>query len=194
MSLRILGVDPSFRNLGMALVDVDLTTMELDVVEIALVTTEKSKNKQIRAASDHLSRGRQLHVACREWEKKAALMAAEIPSGAQSAAAAFGFGVAVGMLSGHTVPLIEVSPIERMMAVVDEVEEAEGKKVRSDRRASKAQVIEWAQTRWPNLPWIKSKSRDNNPNEHMADAIATVLAATKTPNFKQITAVMRSSL
>ena len=79
--------------------------------------------------------------------------------------------------------MIEVSPREVKLAAVARV------------TASKAEMIEWASTRWPNLGWLKAKTKGVerliDDNEHMADACGTIAAAVETIQFAQLMAVYR---
>lgn len=183
--IRVLGQDPAFTHYGLAMVDVDPVDLSLHPVWIDLVVTKKSTNKKVRVASDKLERARQLTQRVRAVESEASITAAEIPTGAQSANAANALGIALGIVAGHSVPLIEVTAAEVKKAATGY----------SD--ASKGDMVAWAYERWPDLQWKTSNkgAKDMPPglsanNEHMADALATVLAATKTENFKSVAAVL----
>jgi len=183
--IRILGQDPAFSNYGMAMVDVDPVTAEMHPIWIDLVETKKSAIKTVRVSSDKLQRGRQITQRVRLAEKDCMMIAAEIPSGAQSASAANALGVALGIVCGHTKPLIEVTAAEAKKAATGY----------SD--ASKGDMVAWAYELWPDLEWAKGRSKDMpeglaNKNEHMADALAIVKAATLTANFESAAAMMNS--
>lgn len=171
--MKMLCVDAAFRNVGWALVTVNLKTMSVNPLEIGLVRTELSKNKTVRAASDKLRRAREIALKLRALELRAEIMTAEIPSGAQSAAAAAALGIAIGILSGHTVPLIEVTPAEVKLAAL------------GSKTASKREMIDWAAGTWPDLEWITARGKLTDANEHMADAIAIAHAGVNTPEFRQ---------
>ncbi len=114
-----------------------------------------------------------------------AVAISEVPSGAQSARAAFMLGSVVGVLASCPVPLIQVSPIEVKKATV-------GKKT-----ASKQEMIDWAVARYPDLPWLRRKSRGElvlvNKNEHLADAVATLHCGVQSVQFAQLRALMNSA-
>lgn len=183
--IKILGSDPAFANYGMAIVEVDIFTKEMNPLMIRTVKTAKTKDrKKVRVSSDNVSRARTLYSGFREWEGKVELNAAEIPYGGQSASAAFAFGVVTGIIACHDKPLIQVSP-------------AEVKKVATGySTASKQEMIEWATELWPDLPWkkgtAKSGKKYSDLNEHMADALAIVAAAIQTDQFDQATAMMKA--
>ncbi len=183
--IRVLGQDPAFSNYGLCLVDVDAMTGEMFPVTVHLIETKKSAIKTVRVSSDKLQRGRLISQIVREWEQECSIIAAEIPSGAQSASAANALGIALGIVSGHTKPLIEVSAAEAKKAATGY----------SD--ASKGDMVAWAYEQWPDLPWAKGRSKDMpdglaNKNEHMADALAIVKAAIKTQTFQSAAAMMVS--
>lgn len=183
--IRILGEDPAFSNWGLALVDVDIETKELHPLWIDLVETKKSTIKSVRVSSDKLSRGRLISQRVRQAEQDCNLIAAEIPSGAQSASASNALGIALGIVCGHSKPLIEVTA-------------AEAKKYATGYSdASKGDMVAWAYEQWPDLEWARGRSKDMpnglaNKNEHMADALAIVKAATMTATFDNAVAVFAS--
>lgn len=180
--ITVLGVDPAFRNMGFARAVVDLETGEMTAESISLVSTEKTSHKQVRISSDNLSRARVLFEALTLQQTGCALMIAEIPSGAQSAKAAYGFGVAVGVCASHRIPMIEVTPTE-----VKKTTTGYGD-------ASKADMIEWATTTFPHLPWVKGRGTKKwaDANEHMADALAIIFTGIRTQQFLATTAVLRA--
>ncbi len=183
--IRILGEDPAFSNYGLAMVDVDPETGAMHPVWIDLVETKKTTTKSVRVSSDKLARGREITKRVRAAEKECSLIAAEIPSGAQSASASNALGIALGIVCGHTKPLIEVSAAEAKKAATGY----------SD--ASKGDMVAWAYEQWPDLQWAKGRSKDMpeglaNKNEHMADALAIVKAATKTATFESAASMLLS--
>jgi hypothetical protein len=108
----------------------------------------------------------------------------EIPSGAQHARSAFGFGVAVGVLASCKIPLFEVMPLETKLGSV------------GIKTADKPDIIRWAAELYPEAPWqrYEAPTRGKKPhakgdlhddNEHVADAIAIVHAGICLPEFKQ---------
>ena len=179
-TITILGHDPSLANWGFALVDVNVDTLEMKPQLIKLTKTVKSKNKQVRASSDKLMRGRQLREAFLSHEAKAHINAAEVPSGTQSATAATALGIATGVLACHHKPLIEVSPTEVKKSVTGYA------------TASKEEMIEWATDLWPDLDWLAGRAilgKYAQDNEHLADALAIVHTAIRTEQFKQAAAM-----
>lgn len=198
MKLRAIGVDAAFANMGFADVIIDTNDLSIEVMGLALATTEKEdKSMRVRVSSDRLRRGKELHDAlCVACQGKAFAFC-EVPGGnTQSATSAFSLGIAVGVLSACPIPVIEVSPMEVKAAIA-------GHKVRKG--ASKAEVIDWAAARWPNAPWMRAKNAGKSKgrvlekgrlladNEHLADALASVVAGLNTPAFKQAVVLARTS-
>lgn len=178
--ITILGHDPSFANWGFALVDVDVATLKMHPKLIYLQKTAKSKNKQVRASSDKLTRARQLRETFLKLEAKAHMNAAEVPEGSKSAAAATALGIATGVLACHSKPLIEVNPVGVKKAIT------------GYSQASKEEMLEWAVGLYPDLPWKKGKAmlgKYAGECEHLADALAIVYTAVRTEQFKQAAAM-----
>lgn len=198
MIIKAIGIDAAFANMGFAAVEIDidpdLPMPHIDCDQLHLVSTEKDGSKQVRVSSDRLRRSQELREALLRVSKEAEAVVAfaEIPAAPQNASAAFAFGIAIGVLASCPVPIIEVSPMEVKAAVA-------GKKVKKG--ASKAEIIEWAASRWPDAPWLRAAhaARSKNgllpagrllaENEHCADALAAVVAGVQTPEFKRLVAL-----
>lgn len=192
--ILVAGIDPALANFGIARLWLDLDTMELSLDRFRTIVTEKraGKGKVIRQNSDDLRRARELHDGLHQELKGCTVVFAEIPSGAQHARSAFGFGVAVGVLASCQVPLFQVMPLETKLGSVGE------------RTAEKPQIIAWAAERYPDAPWkrYEATTRGKSPhskgdlhldNEHVADAIAIVQAGIHLQEFKQLLAMLKVS-
>jgi Holliday junction resolvasome RuvABC endonuclease subunit len=185
-TIKVLGIDMAFENMGLVCAEVDMMTCEVvDVTDLKLVKTEKGKDsKQVRKSSDDLRRARELQQAISEASSVAGLAMAEVPGGSQSARAAKTLGIATGVLASVQCPLIEVSPEEVKLASV-------GKKT-----ASKEEMRQWAFEKHPNAGWMMRKLKGEfvplNDNEHLADALAAIYAGVKTPAFRSAVAMLRS--
>ncbi|MBA8881790.1 hypothetical protein [Phyllobacterium myrsinacearum] len=184
-SIIVAGLDGSLRNFGVAKLAVDLTTMALSVIGLELSETAKDKNKQVRKSSDLFRRAQENHAAVVDAVKDCTVCFAEIPSGGQSYDAVIGFGITIGVYASLPIPLIEVSPAETKLAVL------------GTRTASKEEMIEWAYATYPDAPW-KTQKRGGVivptlKNEHLADACAVVHAGIKTPQFKQVLAILKAN-
>lgn len=177
----IAGLDGSKSNFGIAKVLLDVNTLEFEVIDLVLIKTEKSKNKQVRASSDNLRRAQELAVGAAANINDCITVFGEVPSGGQSYDAVLGFGIVIGVYAGLKPPFCEVSPAEAKKAAV------------GTRTASKQEMIEWAVARFPNAPWRMHRGKATLDNEHLADALAIVLAGLKTPAFQQTIAILRAS-
>lgn len=181
------GLDPSLRNLGLAKAVYDTETDRLEMTGISLQQTEKQSGKTVRSSSDDLRCASLLVSSTHEWIADCAAVFAEVPSGAQSARAAFGLGIAVGVLGsvGSVGPfrgkLIQVSPQQVKVYFV------------GSKNASKHEMIEQAMKLYPDLPWFMHRGKPQDKNEHMADAVAAIHAGVSTDEFKSIVQIVRAT-
>lgn len=183
--IRMLAIDPAFRNVGMAQVNLDINTMQITPISIRLLTTSSESKKGVRVSSDRLRRGREAALALQEAEKLVDIVVAEIPQGSQSAQAAAGLGIAIGVIASLKHDVIEVSPME--------VKRAVDPAMRGQKKIPKSEVIKWAYDQWPDLDWIFHRGKLTDANEHMADALAIAVAATKTPMLRQAVSMVRAA-
>lgn len=183
-TIRVLGIDAAFVNVGLALAEVtiDRSVSQINVQDLRLVRTEADKDskKKVRKNSDDLRRAREvvraIRYAIQEWDVH--MVAVEVPTGAQSARAAWSLGMAVGILASIDVPTIEVLP-------------REVKLVTGERHADKDMMIEWAIANHPSAPWsyrtlAGKQVQVSSTNEHLADAVAAIHAGTRTEEFKRM--------
>lgn len=176
--IRLLAIDPSLTNIGLAKMLVAHDGSILGIEDMCLVKTEKEKGKVVRRSSDDLRRSVILWEELYAWAVWSDIMAAEIPSGGKSARTAFAFGVVTGLLAAVSTvrPLIQVNPSEVKRGVTGRT------------TASKDEMIAWAAKTFPDAPWKTRKLRGQlvmtDDNEHMADACAAGVAATKTQQFR----------
>jgi Holliday junction resolvasome RuvABC endonuclease subunit len=186
-TLKLMGLDPSLRNTGMCLAEVDLATGAITPLEIAMVQTEAAaKTKLQRQNSADLAdcrttfRAVQAQIAA--WKPN--LVTGEVPGGGQDARAALSFGMSIMLLASVPVPIIEVTPKEVKLASV-------GKGT-----ATKPEMIAWAHAKAPGLAWNTHKRGGkvnlNADNEHMADALAAIFAAVETTQFMQLMAMYQA--
>ncbi|SDK45201.1 hypothetical protein [Bradyrhizobium ottawaense] len=192
--IRVAGIDPSLANWGMAKMLLDTDTLALELVEIHTIVTEPRKGKTVRQNSDDLRRARELHDGFQAWMTDCTLGFVEVPSGSQHQRSSLGFGVAIGVLASSPVNLIEVMPVETKLASV------------GTKTAEKPEIISWAAGLYPSIPWQKyhkdvvSKGKRTRQagdlhadNEHAADACAVVHAGIRTPEFKQLLALLKGA-
>jgi Holliday junction resolvasome RuvABC endonuclease subunit len=196
-SILVAGLDPAFAHFGIARMRLDLDALGLSFDRVRTIVTEKmaGKRKVVRQNSDDLRRARELHEALHEELAGCTVAFGEIPSGAQHARSALGFGVAIGVLASCKIPLIEVMPVETKLASV------------GTKTAEKPEIIAWAADMYPEAGWqryekdtrnkkgalVKKAGDLHGDNEHAADACAVIHAGIKTPEFKQLLALWKAT-
>jgi Holliday junction resolvasome RuvABC endonuclease subunit len=188
MKIKVIGIDPAFANIGLALGEVDVGSGRVNIRDLHLIRTEAEKvnKKVVRKNSDDLRRARENITALRGVidAYDPSFVFAEVPTGAQSARASWTLGIAVGMLGAVTKPMIEVLPRE--------VKIATGLK-----HPDKEDMIEWAMKQHPQAPWVMQKRGGvlqsvKGSNEHLADAVAVIHAGVATEEFKRMLAFSAS--
>jgi Holliday junction resolvasome RuvABC endonuclease subunit len=181
MFIRVAGIDPSLRNMGIVRMMLKLDTLETTIQEMELFETEKLSGKTVRQNSDDLRRATELYNGMIRMTADCNLVFAEIPTGAQSARAALSFGIAIGIMSACPIPLIQVQPSETKLATV------------GTKTASKQEMIEWAGEAYPKAPWLTRKLHGKqvlvDKNEHLADACAIIHAGIKTDEFQRLRSI-----
>jgi Holliday junction resolvasome RuvABC endonuclease subunit len=181
--LKFVAIDSSLANTGVAIGSID-PLGKPTVHRIALVETEKSKNKQVRASTDTIDRCRQTFKFVDQIlkEEKPHVIFVETPQGSQSSAAMKSYGATCQLIASLIPAPIEVTPNEVKMGSVNLA------------TANKTTMINWAHKLYPNLEWFINRSTGElqNKNEHLADAIAIVHAGVKTAQFEQLRAMMFS--
>ena len=184
--IKILGVDPSTSNFGMAKMLVDLDSGKLEVEDLILIQTESEKNKGVRKDSDDLRRAREVYAGFMLAAKDVALVISEIPfmNPGGYAAANFNSGLVTGILASCPKPLIQVFPQDVKSLAT------------GSRHAAKEEMIEVAMNRHPSAPWLMRKLRGNMvptaANEHLADAVLSVYAGVETAQFEQAVSMYRA--
>ena len=183
-TIKVLGLDPAFAAFGVVLAELNLDTLDIDILNMELIKTEKMAGKGYRVSSDNLRRAQSINTALVQHYPEATLVFSEIPQGSQSAKACTALGIAVGIVACCPLQIIEVTAFEVK-------KEAVGKKT-----ASKDEMIQWATARYPGADW-KMKVRKKvlsftNDNEHLADAIGVIHAGIKTSQFLQVAEVLKT--
>lgn len=181
--IKVAGIDPSMRNTGIALATYDVDTNHWEVERVDIVQTERLAGKVVRQNSDDYRSAREMVKGIDRilLDYGVTFCFAELPVGAQSARAAFAFGMTTAIMAGLTPPLIQVQPREIQIAVLGKA----GK--------NKEGIIEWAVSKWPNAGWLTRKLKGEikltNDNEHPADACAAIAAGVETAEFMQALAL-----
>lgn len=186
--ITFAALDGAVANFGIAIMTYDTDTETLDVADLLLNKTEKTKTKVIRASSDDLRRSQEQAEFVRKAIANSAIVFGEVPSGGQDAKATRAFGIVTGIYASIIKPFQEVNPREVKIAAV------------GTGTASKQEMIEWAVEKFPNAPWRRAKNNGAKfkkgdltaDNEHLADAVAIGHAGIKTPAFQQMLSMLRA--
>lgn len=182
MQIPVLGIDPSFRNWGLARGMLDLETGILSGLDLKLVETKPDGTKQVRQNSKDMQAAEDITAGVIDWFKEAKVIFVEVPVGSQSANGMKSYGVCVGILGalralGHEI--IEVTPIENKVALS------------GIKTASKDVMIRAATGFYPEANWLKdTKGRLLNKNEHLADAVGAIHAGVLTPAFQNLMRIL----
>lgn len=179
-SITVLGLDPSLSNLGAfkaELIIEDGAVVNLIPLELSLTKTQKSTSKQVRVNSDDIERCRLLHKGLDSvLTKEVELVFVELPVGSQSARSMASYGACVSLIAKiDAVPVIQLRPIELKLAACNK------------KTASKKEMIDWAVKHFPDANWLKSRNGSvHSDNEHIADALAAIVAGVRTDEFKTL--------
>lgn len=182
--LKVLGMDPSLRNWGIAAGTLDTETGKLLVKHVNVIQSVLPEGKQVRQNSKDLSAAQQIMAGVLPYlNEKPHLIFAEVPVGSQSARAMASYGLCVGVLGAIRaigIPFFEVTPNEVKMATV------------GTKTATKAQMIAYALREQPlaNWPYLRGKLSAAKA-EHMADAYAAIVAGLNTNEYLQLAAMQQ---
>lgn len=185
VKMKIMGLDAAFANVGIALGTYDLVTGQVEIQDLRLSKTvaDKAGKKVVRKNSDDLRRAKESVSAINQAiaDHGVQIVFCEIPSGAQSARAAWALGIAVGIVAGIQPPLIQLTP-------------KEVKDVTGERYPDKSHMIAWATKMYPDANWPRTGKGAivAGRAEHLADAVATIHAGVKTEEFQRTVAMARS--
>ena len=181
-SVRIVGFDPALANWGAAIAEYDIETGDLNLVEIGLEKTKKTKKRT--KGLDIYERSRQLNRFVRKFADRGDFVFSELPVGSQSASAAWGLSAAVATLASISKPVEFVT--------VKQVKEVVGLDM-----PEKAEMIAWAMNNYPDADWHMRKYKGEmvpmNDNEHMADAVAVIHAGLQTKAWDSFIASLQVS-
>lgn len=187
MLLKVVGLDPSLRNWGIATGVYDTESKLVAIHSLEVVNPVLPTGKQVRQNSIDLESACQLYRETLKSVAQANAVFAEVPVGSQSARAMASYGVCVGVLGALRAagnPFFEVTATEVKMA-------GPGKKT-----ATKSEMIEWAVTKHPAAPWPRYKSNgealiSEAKAEHMADAVAAIYAGIATQQFQSMLSLIK---
>lgn len=181
--LKVVGMDPSLRNWGIAEATLDLANgLILEVQTLTVVNPELPKGKQVRQNSLDLESAKQLSKGARNAIEGAQAVFVEVPIGSQSARAMASYGICVGILGALRatgIPFFEVTPTEVKLATA------------GSKTATKQDMILWAtrqhpEANWPTYTQHGIQQVSEAKAEHMADAIGSIYAGIQTDSFQQM--------
>lgn len=183
--LKILGMDPSMNNWGLAGALLDPITLALQPKGVDVIQPVLSKSKQVRVNSQDLTRAQQLYAAVIQSVQGADAIFVELPTGSQNARAMASYAMCVGLvgaLLAQGYPIYPLTPSEVKLAATG-----------SD-TASKADMIAWAISKHPQIDWPRHRGEIvASKAEHMADALAAIYAGIKSLPFQQLLPILRKA-
>lgn len=185
--LKIVGLDPSMSNFGIAVGTVDLDTNTVNIKRFELAETKAGGNKKtVRVNSDDLRRSSEIWKKAKPIVEDAHIVFCELPVGSQSSRAQTSYGICIGILACIEKPLIQLTP--------NEIKHYVGGRL----SVSKEDIIDWAVGTHPDAPWLRHKVKGElkltSKNEHLADAVAAIHAGMETDQFKQLVSMMKAIL
>ena len=180
--IKVVGLDPSLRNWGIAEGSIDISTLGIDISNLTTVCPTLPTGKQTRQNSLDIESAKQLYERTLKACREASVIFVEVPVGSQSARAMASYGICVGILGGlrgSGINFIEVTPTEVKLAATN------------NKNASKTDMINAMGNKHPDAPWPTKIEKGQlslvtTKAEHMADAIASIYAGIKTNTFQQL--------
>lgn len=185
--IKIVGMDPSLSNWGVAKGLLDIDTGVLDLQELSVIKPSVIEAKQVRTNVKDLDRANQLVSGALEAVRDADVICVEVPTGSQSASAMKGYGICIGALAA-----LEVQGHSFILVTPTQVKEITG----LGKTATKKAMIEWASNTYPDAPWPRQTVKGvtsivAGTAEHMSDAVAAIHAGVATPEFKRLLPAFR---
>lgn len=160
--IKVIGLDPSLSNWGVAVTSYDPLTDLLILDQVDVIKTKPEKNTKKRKSVQDLDRARTLLDGVYEYVKDADVVVLELPHGSQSANAMKSYGICIALTAALTtldIPFIYKTALDV-------------KKVVGDKTASKESIISWVEKRHPG-----KLSKYKNSAEHQADAMVVIYSA-----------------
>ena len=165
----MLGVDPGFASVGVAVVEVG-SASEL-IMDVRVFTTEKSdKKRKVRASDDNFDRTQRLYIALRDYvvEYGVSAICAEAMSCPRNASVAgkmsLFWGALASVAAQYQLPLVQASPQEMKRVVAGAPS------------ASKVDMAVALRSRYPGQFDSFSSKFPKAEHEHGFDAAAAVVA------------------
>lgn len=182
--LKVLGLDPSLNNWGIAAGTYDTATKRLTIKHVNVIQRLKDDSKRVRQNSKDLAAAQAILKGLQPYLVEKPVIFAEVPIGSQSARAMASYGICVGILGAIRAmgtPFFEVTPTEVKLAAT------------GDKNATKADMIAYGLREHPEANWPRKRdgSVTAGSAEHMADACAAILAGVAGNEFQQLAAMQQ---
>lgn len=174
--LKVVGLDPSLRNWGIAIGSAPLDTGHLQITDLQTIMTEPlPRGAKVSKSTWDIQSANKLYVGVQAAIKDADIICVEVPYGSQDVKAAVGRGICLGVLGSlEGKNFIYVTP-------------QSVKKIIGDPKASKAESVALAVKRHPEGNWPLWQGKVSvTKAEHQADAIHAIYAGAQTKEFKSI--------
>lgn len=178
--MKFISLDPSLRNFG--IVWGTIKNNQLHPEGWHLCRTSKSKNKTVLVSSDTVNNCREIYDTLNKViiDVNPQVVFAELPSGSKSSAAMKSYGVSCFALATVNPPPLLFTPIAVKKGII-------GKN-----SASKAEMMHYAYTKFPNFPWeMNGSNLKVTTMEHIADAICVAEHGITTAQFKQLQSMIQ---
>lgn len=176
--LKVVGLDPSMSNCGVAIGYASLDTGHMTIPEMYVVSPDKQKdNNKLRQSEKDLAAAKELYSGISKHIHDADIVCIEVPYGSKSARAMMNVGMCTGVLGSlnQDANFIFVTPQMSKKLVGGVV------------TVTKREMIAWASAQHPEAPWPRHRGEITiTKAEHMADAIVAIYAASQTKQFKTL--------
>lgn len=175
--LKIVAMDPSMRNWGLAVFLMDPDDYAITVEELYVIRSNKDKKKAAKKSTRDIMTVEELLNGIIPIVEDADVIVAEIPIGGRDSAAALSYSICISIIATLNVAYTEVFPV-----TPHEV------KMNVHKEATKAEMIEWATRMHPEAPWVYRTQKGKQYivasfAEHVSDAIGALYAAASKPQF-----------
>ena len=182
--LKVLGLDPSLNNWGIAAGTYDTVTKKRTIKHVNVIQRIKDDSKRVRQNSKDLEAARRILEGLKPYLDEKPVIFVEVPIGSQSARAMASYGICVGILGSIRalgIPFFEVTPTEVKLAAT------------GDKNATKADMIAYGLREHPEANWPRKRDGSvvSATAEHMADASAAIDAGLSGNEFNQFAAMQQ---
>lgn len=182
--LKVLGLDPSLNNWGIAAGTYDTITKKLTIKHVNVIKRLKDDSKRVRQNSKDLAAAQAILKGLQPYLVEKPVVFAEVPIGSQSARAMASYGICVGILGAIRAtgtPFFEVTPTEVKLAAT------------GDKNATKEDMIAYGLREHPVANWPRKNDGTvvAGSAEHMADACGAIVAGLTGNEFQQLAAMQQ---